>query len=95
MAILGVFIQQPHEVLDYDFDFSEWLPEADTIISATAVADPGITLGSTIIDPATQKIVKQWVSGGTSGVTYKIQITADTAGGRVKEVEFKVRVREY
>ena len=95
MAILGVFIKQPQEVLDYDFDYSEWLPVSDTIISATAVADAGITLGSTIIDPATQRVVKQWVSGGISGITYKIQITATTAGGRIKEVEFKIRVREY
>jgi ATP-dependent protease ClpP protease subunit len=95
MAILGVFIKQPHEVLDYDFDYSEWLPTSDIIVSTAAVADAGITLGSTIIDPATKQVVKQWVSGGADGTTYKIQITATTAGGRVKEIEFKIRVREY
>jgi len=95
MAILGTYIKQPHEVLDYDLDYSEWLPVADTIVSTTVTADAGITVGSTIIDPATQRIVKQWISGGADGVTYKIQVTATTAGGRVKEVEFKIRVKEY
>jgi hypothetical protein len=95
MAIIGTFRKQPHEVLDYDFDYSEWLPEEDTIILATATADAGITLGNTIIDPITKKVVKQWVSGGVDTETYKIEITATTAGGRVKEVEFKIRVREY
>lgn len=95
MAILGTYIKQPHEVLDYDFDYSEWLPTADTIISTTVTADAGITLGSTIIDPATLRVVKQWVSGGSDNTTYKIQLTATTAGGRVKEIEFKIRVREY
>lgn len=95
MAILGVFVKQPHEVLDYDFDYSEWLPTADTIISTAVTADAGITLGSTIIEPSEKKVVKQWVSGGSDGVTYKVQITATTAGGRVKEIEFKIRVREY
>lgn len=95
MAILGTYVKQPHEVLDYDFDYSEWLPAADTIISTSVTADAGLTLGSTIIDPTTHRVVKQWVSGGTDNVTYKVQLTATTAGGRVKEIEFKVRVREY
>jgi hypothetical protein len=95
MAILGTFTQQPHEVLDYDFDYSEWISTGDTIVGAVATADAGITLGSTIIDSTTHKIVKQWVSGGTDGNVYKIQITATTAGGRVKEIEFKVKVREF
>ncbi len=32
MAILGTFTQQPAEVLDYDIDFSQWLPEADYVV---------------------------------------------------------------
>lgn len=95
MALLGTFTQQPHEVLDYDFDYSEWISTGDTIIAAVATADAGLTLGSTIIDPTTDKIIKQWISGGTSGNVYKVQITATTAGGRVKEIEFKIKVREY
>lgn len=95
MAIIGSYIKQPREVLDYDVNFSEWIPTADYITSVTTNADAGITLGSTIIDPTTKKIVKQWVSDGTSGAIYKIQMLATTAGGRKKEVEFNITVREY
>lgn len=95
MAFLGTFTQQPSEILDYDLDFREWIPSGDTIVSVAATSDAGITLGSTIIDPTTLKIVKQWVSGGVTGTVYKIEVTATTAGGRVKQVEFKIRVREY
>ena len=95
MALLGTFTQQPHEVLDYDFDYSEWIPSGDTIIAAVATADVGLTLGSTIINPVNHQVVKQWISGGTDGTTYKVQLTATTTGGRVKEIEFKIKVKEF
>lgn len=95
MAILGTFTQQPHEVLDYDFDYSEWISTGDIIVAAVATSDTGLTLGSTIIDPSTHKIIKQWISGGTDNNVYKVQIRATTAGGRVKEIEFKIKIREY
>jgi hypothetical protein len=93
MPILGTFNKQPNEVLDYDISFAEWIPAGDTIVQAVAVADDGITLGETLIDP-TGLLVKQWVEGGTSGETYKIQITVTTDDGRVKEAEFKIKVKE-
>jgi hypothetical protein len=93
MPILGTFSQQPNEVLDYDISFTDWIPDGDTIISANATADTGITLGDTLIDP-TGKIVKQWVEGGTSGSTYKIQLSVTTDDGRVKEAEFKIKIKE-
>ncbi len=94
MAILGTFPKQPLERLDYDLDFQEWLPSGDLIVSATAVASTGITVETPLID-ATQKVVKVWVTGGTTGVTYKIQVTATTAEGRVKEGEIRIKVRDY
>lgn len=96
--ILGKYIQQPAEVLDYDFDFSDWLPTQDKIASAAASVtsgpDTALVLGATLVD-STGKIVKQWVSGGTNGATYEVQVTATTLGGRVKEAEFQIRIKEY
>lgn len=94
MAILGTYQKQPNDVLDYDIDFSRWIADSDLIISVVATADVGITLLTTTIVNS-GKSVKQWVSGGVSGVTYKIQIRATTSEGRVKEDEFKVKVKEY
>lgn len=94
MPILGTFQQQPDEVLDYDFDFSTYLPTLDTLVSVSATADAGITLGDTVISP-TGKFIKQWVRGGTAGMAYKVEITATTAQGRVKQIEFKIKIREY
>jgi len=34
------------------------------------------------------------VSGGATGTTYKLTVTATTADGRVKQDEFKVKVKD-
>lgn len=91
--ILATFTKQPADTLDYDVDFTDWLPDGDVISSVAPSADAGITLGATTIS-ADGKAVKQWVSGGEDGKTYKITIRVTTAMARVKEAEFKVKVRE-
>lgn len=93
MAILDTFNKQPGEVLDYDIDFARYLPSSDQIASVVSTADAGITLDSSTISTS-GKVVKQWVSGGVSGVTYKIQVRITSTGGRVKEAEFRIKVKE-
>lgn len=101
--IIGKFIKQPSETMDYDIDFSEFLTLDDTLVGVgnpsvpsplNVVVEPvGLTLGPTVIINS-GKTVKQWLSGGTNGVNYKITLTLTSAAGRVKQVEFKVRVKE-
>ena len=93
MAILGTFLKQPLERLDYDIDFSEWLPVGDTIVLATVVATTGIIAEEPLID-VTKKVLKVWVTGGATGNTYKIQVTAETTEGRIKEGEIRIKVKE-
>lgn len=101
--IIGNFIKQPAESLDYDIDFAEFLPSGDTLASTGTPAVPtpldvtvspsGLTVGSTfVINNGTA--IKQWLSGGTNGVRYKVTLTATTNGGRVKQIEFVVRVKD-
>ncbi len=100
--ILGRFIKQPAETLDYDIDFSEFLADGDTLVT---VGDPpvpspldvtvnptGLSLGPTVVIDG--KRVKQWLSGGTNGVAYKITLTMTSNAGRIKQVEFVVRVKD-
>ena len=92
MAVLGTFTKQPAEVQDYDIDFSEWLAAlSDTAISHVVTADAGITLGATTLAAG---VVKVWLSGGLTGTSYKITATITTAGGRTKEDEIKIKVKE-
>ncbi len=100
--ILGRFIKQPAETLDYDIDFSEFLADGDTLVTVgdppvpspldVAVNPTGLSLGPTVVIDG--KRVKQWLSGGTNGVTYKITLTMTSNAGRIKQVEFVVRVKD-
>ncbi len=91
MPIIGSQKQQPSETLDYDIDFSDWLPAGDVITTVQLSVDQaGLTLSYALQSPK----VKVWCSGGTNGITYKITVKATTNDGRVKEVEFKLKVKD-
>lgn len=102
--ILGTFYKQPAETLDYDIDFSQFLADGDTLVSVgdppvpspldVVVSPSGLTLAGTfVVDNGLT--IKQWVSGGTNGSKYKVTITATSNTGRIKQVEFVVRVKDY
>ena len=83
-------VKQPAENLDYDFDFSAAFPSGDNISTATGIVTPtGLTLGTKVING---QIVKQWISGGIDGVTYKVTITATSTAGRIMELELELLV---
>lgn len=91
--MLGTVLKQPADQRDYDIDFSRWIPDGDTITNAQAVASPA---GELVVESIqiTDQVVKVWLSAGENGSTYTVTVTASTAGGRIKETEFKIRVRD-
>lgn len=96
MAITDKFTKQPEDVQDYDIDFADYLAsmDNDTLLdppSYVVEADEGITIDS---HEQTGSIIKVWVSGGTHGANYKVTARATTTGGRTKEHDILVRVRE-
>lgn len=92
MPILETFQKQPADVQDYDIDFTEWLAGfGDIGLSLVVQADTGITVVS---QEFANGVAKVWLSGGTTGMTYKITARVTTTGGRVKEVEIRIRVKE-
>lgn len=90
--ILGTFEKQPADVKDYDIDYSQWLVSGDAIATATAVVDQaGLVVDSTF---ASTNKVKVWLSGGASGVKYKVTVTVSTDDGRVLQHEFVIKVKD-
>lgn len=92
--MLGVFFKRSVDQIDFDIDFSRWLPDGDTILSATATVEPGdsmVSVPQVLVDGDT---VKVWVIDGVSGKTASILVTATTTGNRVKQVEFQIRVKD-
>lgn len=97
MPILATYEQQPADRLDYDIYFAnnpdgspDWLTTGDSISGVTFDADDGIT----VTEEHTTSRVKLWVSGGAHGSTYKVEVTITTAGGRIKQVEVRFKIRE-
>ena len=94
--ILGTYRKQPADERDIPIDFSEYLDEfgdGDTIATATATSDNvALTVDTVTASPTA---VSVWVRGGVDGGSYKVTVTATTVADRIKQVEFKVRVREY
>jgi hypothetical protein len=89
---LRKFDKQPIEEQDYDFDFSEYLELHNDVIQNLAVAvETGLTLGAY---SHSLGVVKVWISGGEDGEQYKVSATVTTVGGRVKQGDLIIRVRE-
>jgi len=89
---MTTYIKDPQSVLDYGFDWSDWLDTGDTVSTSTwtVPADsPGITEDS---DSKTDTTTTIWLSGGIVGVKYKITNHVVTADGRTVERSFYVKV---
>ena len=92
--MLGTANKQPADQLDYDIDFERWLTDSDAVTGATATYtgdDATLTIQSVQI---ASPMVKVWIANGTDGSNYVITVTTNTAGGRIKQTEFKLRVKE-
>jgi hypothetical protein len=92
--ILGTFIQQPSDKLDYDVIYDDWMVQSDAIDASksSVIADnPALTVFFTV----TGNTVKVWVANGTNKATYKITVTIETEDGRIKQDEFIVKFKDY
>lgn len=93
MPLLGTVVKQPIDVIDVVVDFTKFFKarQSDSIVSCVSAADAGITLGTNEISG---RRIRQWQSGGADGTSYKVTLTMTSQEGRVKQVEYRVRVRE-
>lgn len=89
---VGVYIEKdPYAVLDYSLDFTNWMPDGDTITSISITPDAGITVDST---SNTDYIATAFISGGTAGNIYNIEFKIVTTGGLQDSRNFRIKVLE-
>lgn len=92
MTISGKFTKQPVEVQDYDIDFNEYLEfHNDVAVSHASFAEAGVSI---LASDLTDGVVKLFIAGGTDGNTYKISATITTQGGRVRQGDILLKVKE-
>ncbi|MFA5753611.1 MAG: hypothetical protein WC910_11135 [Bacteroidales bacterium] len=90
-------LKDPSAVLDYVFDWTEWLATGETIAVdsetseklITITADTGIAVDSSTEDAGK---VTVWLSGGTAGINYKVACLITTSAGRTDERTIWIKV---
>ena len=91
MAIFFYKDKDPDAVLDYQWDWSAWLSDDDSITSYTVTVDDGLTLDT---DTNTSTAVTAWFSGGTIGERYDATAHIITADGREDDRTMRITVTE-
>lgn len=86
---LQVIEKHPDAVLDYGFEWEDWLTGSDTITASTWTVDTGITEDSSTFTNDTTVI---WLSGGTVGDTYEVANEITTVGGRTDKRTIVIKV---
>ena len=86
---MTTYIKDPSSVLDYGFDWSDWLDTGDTVSTSDWNVPTGISEDSDSKSTTTTTI---WLSGGTVGKKYKITNHMVTDDGRTVERSFYVKV---
>lgn len=95
------YLKDPDAVLDYVFNWGEWLASGDTISSKTITPASGLTVNSSSIVAGTDRAgtavtagaVQVWVQGGTDGSEYTLLCHIVTAGGRTDDRTMAIRIR--
>ena len=93
MAILK---KDPADVLDYGFDWSDWLKQADgttDVVSTSTwtVTPTGLTTSSPFKDG---EVTGVWLQGGVAGKKYTVTNRMETTSGRVVERSLTVHVED-
>ena len=98
IKIMEVFKKQPADSYDYDFTYNEWLMGQDYVDNVSIQTFPS---DATDVDGLQVNVynlqggeLKLWISGGKNGVTYKVTLTATTKEHRIKQNEFKLKVKD-
>ena len=102
--LLGKLVQQPIERQNYFVKYGEYLQEGELLVSVVGtftlegeLPNPLMVDDFTLIGPVIMTgsaDVEFWLEGGLDGMVYKLEFTATTNFGNVKQDEFKVKIKE-
>ena len=92
-------LKDPSAVLDYMFDWTEWLATGETIAVDSETGEKLITItADTVItvDSSTEDAgkVTVWLSGGTAGINYRVACLITTSAGRTDERTIWIKVTD-
>jgi hypothetical protein len=86
------FYKDPDAVLDFLFDWTEWLAVGEAISSHTiTVSGTGVAVDSSSENSG---IITVWLSGGTAGQVDDVNCQIVTDAARTDERTMKIRIQE-
>jgi hypothetical protein len=85
------FDKDPQAVLDYRWDWADWMAVNDSITTHLVTVTGGIVLGTHSHDTNS---VTAWLSGGTAGTTATATCRITTTQGRTDDRTIWLRVKE-
>lgn len=91
-------IKDPNAVLDYTFDWTDWLDDIpDTILSAAVVIDSQAEGGDATVNSISivgLKAVVAWVQGGTVNTKVALRCRITTNGARIEDRTVYLNIKE-
>jgi len=87
---MASYIKDPSAILDYGFNWHDWLTGDEVIIESSWTVDSGLTKVS---DGFTVEITSVWLSGGTVGSDYNVVNHIRTSQNREDERTLIIKVR--
>lgn len=88
---MKTYYKDPDAVLDYSFDWSNWLGSDVIDSSSWTISSEDLTKVSTTIDGG---ITTVWLSGGVAGKRYLIMNHIKTQGSREEDRSFVLEMTE-
>jgi hypothetical protein len=84
-------VKDPDAVLDYGWDWSDWLTDSETISASEWIVDAGLTEQSNTHDDTTATV---WLVGGAVGATYGATNRITTTAGRTDDRTISIFIQE-
>lgn len=88
------YLKDPDAVLDYTWDWSEWLAPGETIVTSVFTVSAGLVLDS---DSFNSNSATVWLSGGspggTTGTPYSVANRITSSDDRTDERSITIRVK--
>lgn len=89
MTTITDWVKDPDAVLPWYWDWTDWLASGEAIASSLMTVSPGLVLDSSG-NSATSATA--WLSGGTTGTSYRVSNRITTSQGRTDERSITIRV---
>lgn len=89
------YTKDPDAVLDYSIDWSDWLPDTDTITASTYTVASDAADAVVVDDSSfTTTTTTVWLTGGVVGTKYTVTNHITTSAGRQDDRSLTISIKE-